>query len=319
MDAVSQKIFLAGHKGMVGSSILRNLKSLGYKNIITATREQLDLTQQSEVNSFFQNKEFDHVYMAAARVGGIYANNTYPAQFIYENLMIEANVIHSAYISGVKKLLFLGSSCIYPKNSKQPMIEDMLLTGTLEPTNEPYAISKIAGIKLCESYNREYGTDFRSIMPTNLYGPGDNFHPENSHVIASLIHRFHNAKIDEKSNVQVWGTGKPFREFLHVDDMASAAIHIMNLEKSEYLKNTEPQLSHINVGSGKEYTISDLAMLIAETVNFKGNIKFDKDKPDGTPRKLIDSTLLRSMGWEPQLDLRKGLIDTYNWYLENIV
>ena len=199
------------------------------------------------------------------------------------------------------------------------MIEDMLLTGTLEPTNEPYAISKIAGIKLCESYNREYGTDFRSIMPTNLYGPGDNFHPENSHVIASLIHRFHNAKIDEKSNVQVWGTGKPFREFLHVDDMASAAIHIMNLEKSEYLKNTEPQLSHINVGSGKEYTISDLAMLIAETVNFKGNIKFDKDKPDGTPRKLIDSTLLRSMGWEPQLDLRKGLIDTYNWYLENIV
>ena len=232
MDAVSQKIFLAGHKGMVGSSILRNLKSLGYKNIITATREQLDLTQQSEVNSFFQNKEFDHVYMAAARVGGIYANNTYPAQFIYENLMIEANVIHSAYISGVKKLLFLGSSCIYPKNSKQPMIEDMLLTGTLEPTNEPYAISKIAGIKLCESYNREYGTDFRSIMPTNLYGPGDNFHPENSHVIASLIHRFHNAKIDEKSNVQVWGTGKPFREFLHVDDMASAAIHIMNLEHS---------------------------------------------------------------------------------------
>tara|TARA_B100001029_G_C15031583_1_gene437332 strand:+ start:229 stop:1188 length:960 start_codon:yes stop_codon:yes gene_type:complete len=319
MDAVSQKIFLAGHKGMVGSSILRNLKSLGYKNIITATREQLDLTQQSEVNSFFKNKEFDHVYMAAARVGGIYANNTYPAQFIYENLMIEANVIHSAYISGVKKLLFLGSSCIYPKNSKQPMIEDMLLTGTLEPTNEPYAISKIAGIKLCESYNREYGTDFRSIMPTNLYGPGDNFHPENSHVIASLIHRFHNAKIDEKSNVQVWGTGKPFREFLHVDDMASAAIHIMNLEKSEYLKNTEPQLSHINVGSGKEYTISDLAMLIAETVNFRGNIKFDKDKPDGTPRKLIDSTLLRSMGWEPQLDLRKGLIDTYNWYLENIV
>ncbi len=319
MDAVSQKIFLAGHKGMVGSSILRNLESLGYRNIITANREQLDLTQQSEVNSFFQNHEFDQVYMAAARVGGIYANNTYPAQFIYENLMIEANVIHSAYISGVKKLLFLGSSCIYPKNSKQPMIEDMLLTGILEPTNEPYAISKIAGIKLCESYNREYGTDFRSIMPTNLYGPGDNFHPENSHVIASLIHRFHNAKLDEKSNVLVWGTGKPFREFLHVDDMASAAIHIMNLEKSEYLKNTEPQLSHINVGSGKEYTISDLAMLIAETVNFKGNIKFDKDKPDGTPRKLIDSTLLRSMGWEPQLDLRKGLRDTYNWYLENIV
>ena len=319
MDAASQKIFLAGHKGMVGSSILRNLKSLGYRNIITATREELDLTQQSEVNSFFKNNEFDQVYMAAARVGGIYANNTYPAQFIYENLMIEANVIHSAYISGVKKLLFLGSSCIYPKNSKQPMIEDMLLTGILEPTNEPYAISKIAGIKLCESYNREYGTDFRSIMPTNLYGPGDNFHPENSHVIASLIHRFHNAKLEKKSNVLVWGTGKPFREFLHVDDMASAAIHIMNIEKSEYLKNTEPQLSHINVGSGKEYTISDLAMLIAETVDFKGDIKFDEDKPDGTPRKLIDSTLLRSMGWEPQLDLRKGLRDTYNWYLENIV
>ena len=319
MDAASQKIFLAGHKGMVGSSILRNLKSLGYRNITTATREELDLTQQSEVNSFFKNNEFDQVYMAAARVGGIYANNTYPAQFIYENLMIEANVIHSAYISGVKKLLFLGSSCIYPKNSKQPMIEDMLLTGILEPTNEPYAISKIAGIKLCESYNREYGTDFRSIMPTNLYGPGDNFHPENSHVIASLIHRFHNAKLEKKSNVLVWGTGKPFREFLHVDDMASAAIHIMNIEKSEYLKNTEPQLSHINVGSGKEYTISDLAMLIAETVDFKGDIKFDEDKPDGTPRKLIDSTLLRSMGWEPQLDLRKGLRDTYNWYLENIV
>ena len=319
MDAASEKIFLAGHKGMVGSSILRNLKSLGYRNIITATREELDLTQQSEVSSFFKNNEFDQVYMAAARVGGIYANNTYPAQFIYENLMIEANVIHSAYISGVKKLLFLGSSCIYPKNSKQPMIEGMLLTGILEPTNEPYAISKIAGIKLCESYNREYGTDFRSIMPTNLYGPGDNFHPENSHVIASLIHRFHSAKLDEKSNVLVWGTGKPFREFLHVDDMASAAIHIMNIEKSEYLKNTEPQLSHINVGSGKEYTISDLAMLIAETVDFKGNIKFDEDKPDGTPRKLIDSTLLRSMGWEPQLDLRKGLSGTYNWYLENIV
>lgn len=318
MDNISQKIFLAGHKGMVGSSILRNLKSLGYRNIVTATRQQLDLTQQSEVTSFFKNNEFDQVYMAAARVGGIYANNTYPAQFIYENLMIETNVIHSAYISGVKKLLFLGSSCIYPKNSKQPMVEDMLLTGILEPTNEPYAISKIAGIKLCESYNREYGSDFRSIMPTNLYGPGDNFHPENSHVIASLIHRFHNAKLEEEKNVLVWGTGKPFREFLHVDDMASAAIHVMKLDKDVYNKKTKPQLSHINVGSGKEHTISDLARLIAEVTNFDGRIDFDKSKPDGTPRKLIDSSLLRSIGWKPQLDLRNGLIDTYNWYLENV-
>ena len=318
MDVLTQKILLAGHKGMVGSSILRTLNSLGYRNIITAKHEELDLTKQSEVLSFFKKNTINQVYLAAAKVGGIFANNTYPAQFIYENLMIQANVIHAAYSTGVKKLLFLGSSCIYPRNSKQPMKEDILLTGSLELTNEPYAISKIAGIKLCESYNREYGNDFRSIMPTNLYGPGDNFHPKNSHVIASLIHRFHNAKVSKKRNIVVWGTGKPFREFLHVDDMARAAIHVMNLDRSVYTEKTKPQLSHINVGSGEEYSISDLAEMIAEVTDFQGNIEFDTSKPDGTPRKLIDSSLLRSMGWEPALDLRKGLSDTYNWYLKNI-
>ncbi|SVC29333.1 uncharacterized protein METZ01_LOCUS282187, partial [marine metagenome] len=315
---LAQKILLAGHKGMVGSSILRTLNSLGYSNIITAKHEQLDLTKQSEVLSFFKKHTINQVYLAAAKVGGIFANDTYPAQFIYENLMIQANVIHAAHITGVSKLLFLGSSCIYPRNSKQPMKEEALLTGPLELTNEPYAISKIAGIKLCESYNREYGNDFRSIMPTNLYGPGDNFHPKNSHVIASLIHRFHNAKVAKKRNIVVWGTGKPFREFLHVDDMANAAIHVMNLDKSVYIDKTKPQLSHINVGSGEECSIFDLAEMIAEVTDFEGNIEFDASKPDGTPRKLIDSSLLRSMGWEPALDLRKGLIDTYNWYLKNI-
>lgn len=319
MDALAEKILLAGHKGMVGSSILRTLNSLGYRNIITAKHDELDLTVQSEVLSFFKKHTINQVYLAAAKVGGIFANDTYPAQFIYENLMIQANVIHAAHITGVSKLLFLGSSCIYPRNSKQPMKEEALLTGPLELTNEPYAISKIAGIKLCESYNREYGNDFRSIMPTNLYGPGDNFHPKNSHVIASLIHRFHNAKVAKKRNIVVWGTGKPFREFLHVDDMANAAIHVMNLDKSVYIDKTKPQLSHINVGSGEECSIFDLAEMIAEVTDFEGNIEFDASKPDGTPRKLIDSSLLRSMGWEPALDLRKGLIDTYNWYLKNIV
>ncbi len=318
MDALAEKILLAGHKGMVGSSILRTLNSLGYRNIITAKHDGLDLTVQSEVLSFFKKHTINQVYLAAAKVGGIFANDTYPAQFIYENLMIQANVIHAAHITGVSKLLFLGSSCIYPRNSKQPMKEEALLTGPLELTNEPYAISKIAGIKLCESYNREYGNDFRSIMPTNLYGPGDNFHPKNSHVIASLIHRFHNAKVAKKRNIVVWGTGKPFREFLHVDDMANAAIHVMNLDKSVYIDKTKPQLSHINVGSGEECSIFDLAEMIAEVTDFEGNIEFDASKPDGTPRKLIDSSLLRSMGWEPALDLRKGLIDTYNWYLKNI-
>ena len=318
MDALAEKILLAGHKGMVGSSILRTLNSLGYRNIITAKHDELDLTIQSEVLSFFKKHTINQVYLAAAKVGGIFANDTYPAQFIYENLMIQANVIHAAHITGVSKLLFLGSSCIYPRNSKQPMKEEALLTGPLELTNEPYAISKIAGIKLCESYNREYGNDFRSIMPTNLYGPGDNFHPKNSHVIASLIHRFHNAKVSKKRNIVVWGTGKPFREFLHVDDMANAAIHVMNLDKSVYIDKTKPQLSHINVGSGEECSIFDLAEMIAEVTDFEGNIEFDTSKPDGTPRKLIDSSLLRSMGWEPALDLRKGLIDTYNWYLKNI-
>ena len=318
MDALAEKILLAGHKGMVGSSILRTLNSLGYRNIITAKHDELDLTVQSEVLSFFKKHTINQVYLAAAKVGGIFANDTYPAQFIYENLMIQANVIHAAHITGVSKLLFLGSSCIYPRNSKQPMKEEALLTGPLELTNEPYAISKIAGIKLCESYNREYGNDFRSIMPTNLYGPGDNFHPKNSHVIASLIHRFHNAKVSNKRNIVVWGTGKPFREFLHVDDMAHAAIHVMNLDKSIYIDKTKPQLSHINVGSGEECSIFDLAEMIAEVTDFEGNIEFDTSKPDGTPRKLIDSSLLRSMGWEPALDLRKGLIDTYNWYLKNI-
>ena len=318
MNDLSQKIFLAGHKGMVGSSILRILKTLGYKNILLASRNELDLTNQKEVYSFFKKKEINQVYLAAAKVGGIFANNTYPAEFIFQNLMIQSNVIHSSYLTGVQRLLFLGSSCIYPRKSEQPIKEDMLLMGPLELTNEPYAIAKIAGIKLCESYNRQYEVDFRSIMPTNLYGPGDNFHPKNSHVIAALIDRFHKAKLKNESNILVWGTGKPYREFLHVDDMAAASVHLMNINIDIYKNNTKPQLSHINVGSGEEYSIMELSKMIANITNYHGKIVFDKTKPDGTPRKLIDSSILKSTGWKPKIDLKKGLEDSYNWYLSNI-
>jgi GDP-L-fucose synthase len=318
MNDLSQKIFLAGHKGMVGSSILRILKTLGYKNILLASRNELDLTNQKEVYSFFKKEEINQVYLAAAKVGGIFANNTYPAEFIFQNLMIQSNVIHSSYLTGVQRLLFLGSSCIYPRKSEQPIKEDMLLMGPLELTNEPYAIAKIAGIKLCESYNRQYEVDFRSIMPTNLYGPGDNFHPKNSHVIAALIDRFHKAKLKNESNILVWGTGKPYREFLHVDDMAAASVHLMNINIDIYKNNTKPQLSHINVGSGEEYSIMELSKMIANITNYHGKIVFDKTKPDGTPRKLIDSSILKSTGWKPKIDLKKGLEDSYNWYLSNI-
>ena len=318
MNDLSQKIFLAGHKGMVGSSILRILKTLGYKNILLASRNELDLTNQKEVYSFFKKEEINQVYLAAAKVGGIFANNTYPAEFIFQNLMIQSNVIHSSYLTGVQRLLFLGSSCIYPRKSEQPIKEDMLLMGPLELTNEPYAIAKIAGIKLCESYNRQYEVDFRSIMPTNLYGPGDNFHPKNSHVIAALIDRFHKAKLKNESNILVWGTGKQYREFLHVDDMAAASVHLMNINIDIYKNNTKPQLSHINVGSGEEYSIMELSKMIANITNYHGKIVFDKTKPDGTPRKLIDSSILKSTGWKPKIDLKKGLEDSYNWYLSNI-
>jgi len=305
------KIFVTGHRGMVGSAIVRYLTSTGYRNIITANREELDLTNQIEVQKFFAREKPDQVYLAAAKVGGIHANNTYPAQFIYENLMIQNNVIHQAFLNGVKRLLFLGSSCIYPKLAPQPMGEDMLLTGKLEPTNEPYAIAKIAGIKMCESYNRQYGqshgVDYRSVMPTNLYGPGDNYHLENSHVLPALIRRFHEAKIANAPQVYIWGTGATKREFLYVDDMASASVFIMGLDKSKYDHQTSLMESHINVGYGEDLSIAELATLIAEAVNYEGEICFDTSKPDGAPRKLIDSAKLRLLGWSPTIDLRNGI------------
>lgn len=325
------KIYVAGHRGMVGSAIVRHLEklntqhsALSTQHLVLRTHNDLDLTNQSAVREFFQSEQPDQVYLAAAKVGGIHANNTYPAEFIYQNLMIEANVIHEAWQAGVKKLLFLGSSCIYPKMAPQPMAEDALLTGTLEPTNEPYAIAKIAGIKLCESYNRQYGTDYRSVMPTNLYGPGDNHHPEHSHVIPALIRRFHEAKIAMESNsalstqysVLVWGTGAPRREFLNVDDMAAASVHVMNLDKAVYDANTQPMLSHINVGVGRDITIKELAETIAEVIGYKGKIEYDTSKPDGTPRKLMDSTRLRNLGWEPNIGLREGLKSAYDDFLE---
>ena len=315
----------------MGSAIVRRLRRLDSKNLVLRTHQELDLTNQSAVREFFQSKQPDQVYLAAAKVGGIHANNTYPAEFIYQNLMIEANVIHEAWQARVKKLLFLGSSCIYPRMAPQPMREDALLTGTLEPTNEPYAIAKIAGIKLCESYNRQYGTDYRSVMPTNLYGPGDNYHPEHSHVIPALIRRFHEAKITMDSNsalstqhflhptshiVRIWGTGTPRREFLNVDDMAAASVHVMNLDKAVYDANTQPMLSHINVGVGRDVTIKELAKTIAEVVGYKGKIEYDTSKPDGTPRKLMDSTRLRSLGWEPKIDLKEGLKSAYEDFLK---
>jgi GDP-L-fucose synthase len=308
------RIFIAGHKGMVGSALVRLLQTQNVE-IVVKDRKELDLLDQQSVQSFFKNEKIDQVYLAAAKVGGIYANNTYPAEFIYENLMIQNNVIHNAFLSGVKKLLFLGSSCIYPKYTIQPMKEEELLNGKLEPTNEPYAIAKIAGIKMCESYNRQYGEsnniDYRSIMPANLYGPGDNYHPQNSHVIPALIYRFHDAKINNLSNVIIWGTGTPKREFLYVDDMARASIHVMNLDKKTYYEHTLPMYSYINVGSGEDLTIRELAEKIKEIVDFKGEILFDPTKPDGVPRKLLDNKRIKNLGFKSQITLKEGLIKAY--------
>jgi GDP-L-fucose synthase len=317
------KIYVAGHRGMVGSAIVRRLLAQGHpaQGIVGRTRAELDLTDQAAVRAFFAQEKPDQVYLAAAKVGGIHANNTYPAEFIFDNMMVQANVIDAAFRHGVRKLLFLGSSCIYPKLAAQPMREDALLTGTLEPTNEPYAVAKIAGIKLCESYNRQYGTshglDFRSVMPTNLYGPGDNYHPENSHVIPALIRRFHEAKINNAPSVAIWGTGRPKREFLHVDDMAAACVHVMNLDKASYEQRTQPMLSHINVGSGEDITIAQVAQAIGKTVGYQGEITFDTSKPDGTPRKLMDSSRLNELGWRPQVGLEAGLESAYQDYLKN--
>ena len=311
------KIYVAGHRGMVGSAILRELKNQGLHNIVVRTHAELDLTDQHAVRAFFASERPDQVYLAAARVGGIHANNTYPAEFIYQNLMMEANIIHEAYKHGVQKLLFLGSSCIYPKLVEQPMKEDALLTGVLEATNEPYAIAKIAGIKLCESYNRQYGVDYRSVMPTNLYGAGDNYHPENSHVIPALIRRFHEAKVNQAPEVIIWGSGTPMREFLYVDDMATACVYVMNLDKNIYDQHTEPMLSHINVGFGSDVTIKALAQTISEVVGYQGNIGFDVTKPDGTAKKLMDSGRLNSLGWIAQVNLKDGLNKAYQDYLAN--
>jgi GDP-L-fucose synthase len=332
VSSTPPKIYVAGHRGMVGSAIVRVLQSRHCEegdsptrqssvDIITRTHAELDLTSQAQVNTFFEQEKPDQVYLAAAKVGGIHANNTYPAEFIYQNLMIEANVIHAAFMNGVQKLLFLGSSCIYPRNAEQPMREDALLTGKLEATNEPYAIAKIAGIKLCESYNRQYGQthgiDYRSVMPTNLYGPGDNYHPENSHVIPALIRRFHEAKINNAPSVTIWGTGIPKREFLYVDDMARACVHVMHLDKETYDQHTEPMCSHINVGTGTDLTIKALAETIKETVGYQGQIDYDPGKPDGSPHKLMDSRRLNSLGWAPTVDLKEGLAKAYADFLNN--
>ncbi len=317
------KIYVAGHRGMVGSAIVRSLQSMGDVQIVTRTHAELDLTQQSAVRDFFQTERPDQVYLAAAKVGGIHANNTYPAEFIYQNLMVQANVIHESFNAGVKKLLFLGSSCIYPKSVPQPMREDALLTGPLEQTNEPYAVAKIAGIKLCESYNRQYGAshavDYRSVMPTNLYGYGDNYHPENSHVIPALIRRFHESKLASAPSIKIWGSGKPRREFLFVDDMARASIHVMNLDSKIYALNTKPMLSHINVGKGDDVTIAELAQVIKEVVGFKGQIEFDTSKPDGTLRKLMDSSRLNALGWHASVELKEGLTAVYADFLAHEV
>lgn len=312
------RIYVAGHRGMVGGAITRQLKIAGGHEIITATSAEVDLTDQVAVRGFMQTQKPDMVILAAAKVGGIIANNTYPAQFIYENLMIECNVIHQAYAAGVTRLLQLGSSCIYPRAVAQPMPEDALLTGVLEPTNEPYAVAKIAGIKLCESYNRQYGTDYRSVMPTNLYGPGDNFHPENSHVLPAMIQRFHKAVQDGLDQVVIWGTGTPRREFLHVEDMAAASLFVLNLDRATYDAETKPMLSHINVGTGTDVSILEVAQIIAEVTGFTGKITCDTSKPDGTMRKLMDVSRLGRMGWRAQISLREGLIQTYAWYLEQL-
>lgn len=313
-----KRIYVAGHRGMVGSAICRQLSLRDDIELVVKTHKELDLTVQKDVDAFFEQEKIDQVYLAAAKVGGIYANNTFPAEFIYQNLMIESNIIHSAHKAGIQKLLFLGSSCIYPKFAEQPMNESALLTGILEPTNEPYAIAKIAGIKLCESYNRQYGRDYRSVMPTNLYGINDNFHPENSHVIPALMRRFHEAKESGAPEVIVWGTGTPMREFLYVDDMAAASVHVMELDEAIYQQNTQPMLSHINVGTGVDCSIREMAETMASVVGYQGKIVFDVTKPDGTPRKLMDVTRLKNLGWQYRYNLHEGLSLTYKWFIENI-
>ena len=322
MTPSKNRIYVAGHRGMVGSAVLRALGRQEEREIITRSHDELDLTDQSAVRSFFAAERPGQVYLAAAMVGGIHANNTYPADFIYTNLMIEANVIDAAFRNGVKKLLLLGSSCIYPRLAPQPMSEDALLTGTLEPTNEPYAIAKIAGIKLCESYNRQYGeshgVDYRCVMPTNLYGPGDNYHPENSHVIPALIRRFHEARVNNLPSVTIWGTGKPRREFLYVDDMAMACLHVMNIDKDLYDSHTQPMLSHINVGIGDDITIAQLAQMVSDVVGYQGGIEFDSDKPDGSPQKLMDSSRINKLGWRAKIELEEGLRLTYDDFVNNL-
>lgn len=317
----NQKIYIAGHRGMVGSAIIVELQRKGYTNLLYRTHEELDLINQAAVKQFFETEKPNQVYLAAAKVGGIYANNSYPADFIYNNLMVQNNVIHQAFMSGVKKLLFLGSSCIYPKLAEQPMAEDALLTGKLEPTNEPYAIAKIAGIKMCESYNRQYGQshgiDYRSVMPTNLYGPGDNYHHENSHVIPALLRRFHEAKMSKAKKVVIWGTGTPRREFLYVDDMARAAVFVMELEKKVYDHHTRPNQSHLNVGFGSDCMISELANLVAKVTGYQGEIQFDASKPDGAPKKLMNSKLLNNLGWMPEVDLASGIDRTYHDFIKH--
>ena len=313
---LNDKIYIAGHRGLVGSAIVRQLESRGFTNLLMRTHKELDLTNQAQVQDFFKQEQPDYVILAAAKVGGIHANNTYPADFIYQNMMIEANVINSAYENKVKRLLFLGSTCIYPKAVEQPMREDALLTDVLEPTNEPYALAKIAGIKLCESYNRQHSTDFRSVMPTNLYGINDNFHPENSHVIPALMQRFHQAKKNNDEKVVVWGTGNAMREFLYVDDMAQASLFVLELDEKTYQAHTKPMLSHINVGTGKVVTIRELAETMKEVVDYKGKLLFDEVRPDGAPRKLIDIRRLKRMGWEYSVELKDGLKKTYKWYLK---
>ncbi len=312
-----KKIFVAGHNGMVGSAIVRQLQEKGGVELVLRGRNELDLLNQQAVADFFATENIDEVYLAAAKVGGIVANNTYPAEFIYQNLTIQNNIIHGAHLADVQNLLFLGSSCIYPKLAEQPMTEQALLTDTLEPTNEPYAIAKIAGIKMCESYNRQYGRNYRSVMPTNLYGENDNFHPENSHVIPALLRRFHEAKLNDLPEVIAWGSGKPMREFLHVDDMAAASIYVMNLDKATYADNTQEMLSHINVGTGVDCTIRELVETVAKVVGFEGTVSFDATKPDGAPRKLMNVSRLKDLGWQYKISLEQGLTETYEWFLEN--
>jgi len=312
-----KRVFVAGHNGMVGAALCRLLSKDSAVELVTANRQDLDLMDQSAVRDFFSTERIDEVYLAAARVGGIHANNTYPADFILSNLGIQSNVISEAFNAGVKRLLFLGSSCIYPRNTAQPITEEQLLTGELEPSNEQYAIAKIAGIKMCEAYNRQHGVDYRSVMPTNLYGPGDNYHPENSHVVPGMIRRFHEAKMANLDSVVIWGTGKPMREFLHVEDMAAASVHVMQVPASEYNATVTPRCSHINVGTGKDCSIKELAQEIASIVGYSGNLTFDLDKPDGTPRKLLDVSRIHQLGWHSSISLNEGLKDAYRWYVDN--